>query len=121
MTLQDEIEAGRQTVRAESYSMSIGEVVNLYRDHELVIRPEFQRLFRWKTDQKSRLIESIMLGIPIPSIFVMQRDDNVWEVIDGLQRLSTILEFMGELRDEETGELEAPRRLEATEYLKSLE
>lgn len=61
-----------------------------------------------------------MLGIPIPSIFVMQRDDNVWEVIDGLQRLSTILEFMGELRNENTGELEPPSELEATEYLPSL-
>lgn len=101
--------------------MSIGEVVNLYKDLEIVIRPEFQRLFRWKPDQKSRLIESIMLGIPIPSIFIMQRDDNVWEVIDGLQRLSTILEFMGELRDEATGELEPPSRLEATDYLPSFE
>ncbi len=100
--------------------MSIGEVANLYREREIVIRPEFQRLFRWQTDQKSRLIESIMLGIPIPSIFVMQRDDNVWEVIDGLQRLSTILEFMGELRDEETGELTDPSELEATDYLPSL-
>lgn len=46
--------------------MSIGEVANLYREREIVIRPEFQRLFRWQPDQKSRLIESIMLGIPIP-------------------------------------------------------
>lgn len=121
MTLQAEIEAGRQTIRAESYSMSIGEVANLYRDQEIVIRPEFQRLFRWKADQKSRLIESIVLGIPVPSIFVMQREDNVWEVIDGLQRLSTILEFMGELRDEATGLLKPPSILEATEYLPSLE
>lgn len=121
MGLQDEIEAGRQTIRAESYSMSIGEVANLYRDQEIVIRPEFQRLFRWKTDQKSRLIESIILGIPIPSIFIMQREDNIWEVIDGLQRLSTILEFMGELRKEETGELLPPSTLEQTEYLPSLD
>lgn len=121
MALQDEIESGRQTIRSESYSMSIGEVVNLYRDKEIVIRPEFQRLFRWQVDQKSRLIESIILGIPIPSIFVMQRDDNVWEVIDGLQRLSTILEFMGELRNETTGVLQPPSQLEATEYLPSLE
>lgn len=119
--LQDEIEAGRQTIRAESYAMSIGEVANLYRDKEIVIRPEFQRLFRWSPEQKSRLIESILLGIPIPSIFIMQRDDNVWEVIDGLQRLSTILEFMGELRDEATGEFKDPSTLRATEYLPSLE
>ncbi|AZM47151.1 hypothetical protein DMB38_16315 [Streptomyces sp. WAC 06738] len=121
MTLQDEIEAGRSTVKADAYAMSIGEVVNLYRDRELVIRPEFQRLFRWSQSKKSRLIESILLGIPLPSIFVMQRHDGVWEVIDGLQRLSTILEFMGELRDERTGELRPPSQLQGTRYLPSLE
>jgi hypothetical protein len=120
-SLQEEIEKGRQTVRAEAYSMSIGEIVNLYRSKEIVIRPEFQRLFRWRPEQKARLIESLLLGIPIPSIFVMQRSDSVWEVIDGLQRLSTILEFMGELRDEETGELLPPSAMTETEYLDSLE
>lgn len=121
MTLQDEIEAGRSTVKADAYAMSIGEVVNLYRDRELVIRPEFQRLFRWSNSKKSRLIESILLGIPLPSIFVMQRHGGVWEVIDGLQRLSTILEFMGELRDEEEEKLLPPSKLHKTRYLPSLD
>ncbi|MET8711726.1 DUF262 domain-containing protein [Streptomyces sp. NPDC004735] len=120
MTLQDEIEAGRSTVKADAYAMSIGEIVNLYRDRELVIRPEFQRLFRWTAPKKSRLIESILLGIPLPSVFIMQRHDGVWEVIDGLQRLSTILEFMGELRDEESGDLLPSSRLHGTRYLPSL-
>ncbi|GGQ63085.1 DUF262 domain-containing protein [Streptomyces asoensis] len=120
MTLQGEIEAGRSTVKADAYAMSIGEIVNLYRDRELVIRPEFQRLFRWSISKKSRLIESILLGIPLPSIFVMQRHDGVWEVIDGLQRLSTILEFMGELRDEEKGDIMPASELHGTRYLPSL-
>lgn len=101
--------------------MSIGELVSSYARSELVIRPEFQRLFRWNVDQKSRLVESLLLGIPLPSIFVMQREDGVWEVIDGLQRLSTILEFMGELRNEDTKELIAPSVLSKTEYLPALE
>lgn len=120
-TLQEEIETARQTIRSEAMSMSVGEIVNLYKNEEMIIRPEFQRLFRWDTEQKSRLIESLLLGIPIPSIFVMQREDNVWEVIDGLQRLSTILEFMGELRDESNGELIPPSVLRATKYLKGLQ
>lgn len=120
MALKEEIEAGRATVKADSLSMSIGEIVNLYKSRELVIRPEFQRLFRWTLDKKSRLIESILLGIPLPSIFVMQRHDGVWEVIDGLQRISTILEFMGELLDEETEELKPASVLLATRYLPSL-
>ena len=119
MSLDQEIEAKRAEVRTDGYPMSIGELINLYRDGELDIHPEFQRFYRWSPEQKSRLIESILLGIPIPSIFVSQRDDGVWDVIDGLQRLSTIFELAGELRRED-GEKLAPLVLTQTRYLPSL-
>lgn len=99
--------------------MSVGEIVNLYRNQELQIRPEYQRLFRWDSTRKARLIESILLGLPLPPIFVYQRLDGVWELIDGLQRLSTLLEFMGALRDESGVEVQ-PLRLEGTQFLPSL-
>jgi hypothetical protein len=120
MSLQTEIETAAADIHTDAYAMSIGEVANLYKDDELVIRPAFQRLFRWTTYQKSRLIESILLGIPIPSIFVSQRDDGVWEVVDGLQRLSTILEFMGELKME-NGDLRPASVLVGTKYLPDLD
>jgi hypothetical protein len=99
--------------------MSIGELLNLYRDGELDVHPEFQRIFRWSDSQKTRLIESILLGIPMPPIFVAQRTDGVWDVVDGVQRLSTILQFVGELKDEE-GQPVPPLVLEATKFLPSL-
>lgn len=107
-------------IRTDAYSMSIGEVISLYRDGELEIHPEFQRIFRWTSDQRSRLIESILLGIPIPTIFVAQRDDGIWDVIDGVQRLSTILEFVGEYKDE-SGELQPASVLSGGEYLETLD
>lgn len=88
---------------------------NLYENKEIVIRPEYQRLFRWSHGQKVKLIESILLGIPIPSIFVYQDDDGIWELVDGLQRVSTILQFYGILEDTE------PLTLEGTKYLPLLE
>lgn len=91
----------------------------LYRDGDIDIYPEFQRIFRWNSTQKSRLIESILLGIPIPPIFVSQRDDGVWDVIDGVQRLSTVLEFVGEYRDD-AGQRVAASVLTTTEYLPAL-
>lgn len=99
--------------------MSVGELVNLYRDGDLEIHPAFQRYFRWSSAQKTRFIESLLLGLPIPSIFVHQRMDGVWDVVDGVQRLSTILEFMGLLKDRE-GTLSEPTQLEATDYLPAL-
>lgn len=118
--LKDEIETAQRLVKTDHYQMSIGEVVNMYRDDELVINPDFQRLFRWEIGQKSKLIESLLLGIPLPSIFVFEREDSKWELVDGLQRISTLLEFMGELRDPVTREIRPPTALVATKYLQSL-
>jgi hypothetical protein len=120
MTLEDEIRERSREIHTDWYPMSIGELMTLYRDGELHLQPEFQRFFRWTSLQKSRLIESILLGIPIPSIFVAQRSDGVWDVVDGLQRLSTIFEFVGILRDDK-GEVRRPSKMTATQYLPSLE
>ncbi len=121
VSLEDEVSKNRQNIRSDGYAMSIGEVVNLYRDREIQIRPEFQRLFRWNVEKQSRLIESLLLDIPVPPVFVAQREDGVWEVVDGLQRLSTILSFLGELRDEDSGDLFSPSSLVKTRYLAGLE
>lgn len=113
--LVSEIESKRTEFKSESYPMSIGELSNLYERKEIIINPDFQRFFRWTEIQKSRLIESILLGIPVPSIFVFQREDGIWELVDGLQRVSTLLQFMGKLPDRE------PLKLQGTKYLPSLE
>ena len=117
--LEVEITDAQRSVVTDAYQMSIGEIVNMYQDKEIVIAPEFQRLFRWEIGQKSKLIESLLLGIPLPSIFVFEREDGKWELIDGLQRLSTILEFMGMLKFPD-GNIAKPSILEATKYLPSL-
>lgn len=119
MSLQEEIDRQRGEIRTDGYSVSIGEWISIYEKAELDIHPEFQRFFRWTPRQKSRLIESILLGIPIPQIFVAQRPDGVWDVVDGVQRLSTIFQFVGILRDED-GTTLPPLTLEATKYLPSM-
>jgi hypothetical protein len=58
-----EIEDAKRLVKTDAYQMSVGELVNMYKDGELIINPDFQRLFRWEIGQKSKLIESILLGI----------------------------------------------------------
>jgi hypothetical protein len=117
--LQNEIDSRSSEIKTDSYPMSIGEISNLYRDGEIDVHPEFQRIFRWTETQKTRLIESILLGIPLPPIFVAQRKDGVWDVVDGVQRMSTILQFMGLLKDEK-GQLVTPLALLGTKYLPSL-
>lgn len=63
-----------------------GEVLNL--------RPEYQRRLRWSTAQKSRLIESLLLNIPIPPVFLYESDAARYEVMDGQQRLNAVQEFI---------------------------
>jgi hypothetical protein len=119
MSLQAEIKKVKLTVNTDSYQMSVGEIVSMYKEKELIINPVFQRLFRWDLSQKSRLIESILIGVPLPSIFVYETEDGKWELVDGLQRLSTLLEFMGLLYDAD-GKRRPPSALEATSYLSGL-
>lgn len=119
-SLTEQIDALRKDIRTDRYSMSIGEWINLYSSGELDIHPEFQRFYRWTDEQKSKLIESLLLGIPIPQIFVSQREDGTWDVIDGLQRLSTIFQLIGILEDE-NGNLMQPLVLQKTKYLPALE
>lgn len=119
MPLEDEINRSSREISTDGYEMSIGELVSLYKDEELIINPEFQRYFRWEISQKTKFIESILLGIPIPAIFVFQTEDGNWELVDGLQRLSTIFEFIGVLKNSE-GQPYPPSILEGTKLLPSL-
>src|SRR5690349_8180996 len=81
-------------IRTTAVDFSFGELLNLHNDKEIVIHPEYQRLFRWSNEKRSRLIESIILGLPIPPIFLIEGDDGVLELIDGLQRTSSVLQFL---------------------------
>ena len=56
--------------------------------------PAYQRRLRWTNKKRSLLIESFLLNIPVPPIFLFERDYNEYEVIDGRQRLETIKEFL---------------------------
>lgn len=94
MTLEEQIDQKIGEVRTEPLDLSLGEIANLHGNKELIIQPEYQRLFRWSQEQKSRLIESILIELPIPQIFVIENRDGVWELIDGLQRISSVLQFM---------------------------
>jgi uncharacterized protein with ParB-like and HNH nuclease domain len=76
--------------------------MNIYEDKSLIITPEYQRTFRWDIFQQTRFIESILLGIPVPPIFVAEDDKGKWELVDGLQRISSIFSFFGLLTENET-------------------
>jgi len=91
--MPNDAQSGRE-LRTEAVDFSFGEIVNLHNDKEIIISPEYQRLFRWQDEQKSRLIESILVQLPIPPIFLVENDDGILELIDGLQRVSSVIQFI---------------------------
>ena len=127
-TLQNQIDSMSKSIKTDSYPMSIGELAGLYKEGDLDINPIYQRLFRWDIDQQSTLIESLLLQIPIPPIYVYQSEDGKWSVIDGQQRLSTIFKFMCILKkpheridDEDNAALYEREPLTKTRFLPALE
>ena len=96
--LEREIETTRNSLSTDHLDMSFGEIISMYERDEIIVNPEFQRLFRWSEYHKTRFIETLLLGIPIPPIFVLEDPDGRWELVGGLQRLSTVLSFFGVLK-----------------------
>jgi hypothetical protein len=73
---------------------SIFELYRQYQKGNLELRPEFQRLQVWDNAKSSRLIESVLLEIPIPVIYLSEESDSKYLVIDGQQRLSAFIKFL---------------------------
>jgi hypothetical protein len=92
-TLQ--LETERRTVGFDSYDMSVRELLNMVGAGEINIAPVYQRKFVWDTNRQSEFIESVFLDIPIPPLFMATNRDGTWEVVDGVQRISTLIHFCG--------------------------
>jgi hypothetical protein len=63
------------------------------KDRWVNLRPDYQRRHRWEKGKQSRLIESLLMNVPIPPIFLFETELNRYEVMDGQQRLSSVVEF----------------------------
>lgn len=92
-----ELNDQKRKVDFNSYDMSVKELISMVNDNIIDIAPEYQRQFRWDDARQSALIESIFLGIPVPSLFMATNNDGTWEVIDGVQRLSSIINFAADV------------------------
>lgn len=114
----DDIDDQITMVRTQSLDLSFNELADMYGNDELVIDPEFQRMFRWSTGAQSRFIESLVLELPLPPIFLIERENRVYELIDGLQRISSYLHFRGVLVMD--GALRPPLELQDCDIVKSL-
>jgi len=94
--LLEQLEKERRKVDFDSFDISVKELVSMAEDNIIDIAPEYQRQFRWPEENQSKFIESVFLGIPIPSLFMAANRDGTWELIDGVQRLNSLIHFIAE-------------------------
>ncbi|MEZ9186640.1 DUF262 domain-containing protein [Vibrio splendidus] len=110
--LEEQIYAKRREVRYDMRDLTVEYIADKYSDgveyssvdeekrdsietkRNILYVPEYQREFTWDEKRSSKLIESILLGLPIPFIFVAENTDGAWEIVDGSQRIRTIHAFV---------------------------
>lgn len=80
-------------IRVDPKSFSLRNILDMIDEGDLDLAPDFQRMRVWSPKQKSRLIESVLLRIPLPAFYFSSDPEGYMQVVDGVQRLSTIHEF----------------------------
>lgn len=88
-----QVEHQRHHVVVDSFTVTWNELIAQFKTGDVTINPSYQRAFRWSLEQQTKYVESLLLNIPTPPIFLSENMDGTFEVIDGLQRFSTILKF----------------------------
>jgi hypothetical protein len=77
----------------ETRNMSVYQALRKIENNQINLQPDFQRAFVWDEVRQSRLIESILIRIPLPAFYLDATDQTNWNVVDGLQRLTTLFNY----------------------------
>lgn len=91
--INEKYKKGEVRIITEQARYPLNTIVNMVNSDDYILNPEFQRRHRWDATRKSKLIESFIMNVPIPPIFLYEREYSVYEVMDGLQRLTAISQF----------------------------
>ena len=89
-----EIESFERSISLEKNDRSLSELYEWFTEGDLILDPEWQRQYVWSIKRASRLIESFLIGLPIPVVYLAINDLGKYEVIDGLQRLTSAFDFL---------------------------
>lgn len=117
MNLIEAVETQRHHVVVDSFTNTWNELLAQYKAGDVEVDPAYQRGFRWNYEQQTTYIESLLLNIPTPPIFLAEKKNGAFEVIDGLQRFSTMLKFFSAEIFPENGQAES----NASQYQNNIE
>lgn len=115
--LAEQLENQRRRVDFDTFDIIVQQLISMVETGSIDVAPVYQRQFRWNNIKRSQLIESVLLGVPVPSLFMATNKDGTWELVDGVQRLSTLIQFAGTEMAKKRLSLENPLILEGLEKL----
>ena len=108
MLQRQQLAEQRRKVDFDTYDVTVDELIRRVERSRIEIAPVYQRQFRWDLVRQSRLVESFLLGIPVPPLFMatnqVPEEQTKWEVVDGLQRLLTLVNFAGNAKARQAGD-----------------
>lgn len=91
--INDKYLKGEVRIVTEQARYPLNTIKEMFYGDNYILNPEFQRRHRWNVEKQSKLIESFIMNVPIPPIFLYEKEYSVYEVMDGLQRISAIKDF----------------------------
>ena len=83
-----------KTVHTEKKDFPLSSIKEMFDDGDIITNPDYQRDFVYSVSQSSKLIESVLIGIPIPTIYLCEEDDGTFSVIDGQQRITSFVKYL---------------------------
>ncbi|MCI8277246.1 MAG: DUF262 domain-containing protein [Clostridia bacterium] len=90
-------DSGEVRIVTEQARYPLPTLKDMFSDNKYNLHPDFQRRRRWSQEKKSKLIESFIINVPVPPVFLYEIDYANFEVMDGLQRITTIIDFYKDL------------------------
>lgn len=100
---EDFVDLSDQQIVTRPADPTIQSLFDMWKEGDIILQPKFQRKYVWNISQASKLVESILLGFPLPVIYVSENDEGKWVVIDGQQRLTSIFNFMDNSFEHQNG------------------
>jgi hypothetical protein len=82
-----------RVLRTVAYDKGVSDLVEAIHNKDLILDPDYQRNYVWDNKRASLLVESILLNVPIPVIYVAEDEEEKWLVVDGLQRLYSLRRY----------------------------
>ena len=91
--INEKYEKGEARIITEQGAVKLSLVNQVFNSDNYELRPKYQRRITWDSKKRSKLIESFIMNVPVPPVFIYETDFNRYQVMDGLQRITAIIDF----------------------------